>query len=374
MKHLKSIAVGIGMLALLGQPALAQEIIYSTHTGPNYDDNIYPIPRFFERITAATNGARTAKIVTGGVLASGPAALSSVKAGAFESTILVYAYTTSDLPVHSLIGDFYSRDPRVAAAATTETLLQDCPQCMEEMKKQNIVSLNNVSSTPYHLLCTEGNRIQSLADAKGKKVRAVGSYGQLAAHLGMVPVNLAIQEVREALERGQIDCAMNDPSQIEALQLDMVKYVTEVPLGTFQSMSAIVVNRDFWNGLSDEERQIWIDSSAQLIPDYEFNFMRRIDGVMERAKSGAGVEVVQPDQDLLDAVAAFSATQQSVAVETASGRGVQNAQAIADAYAANTEKWTQIVNEIGEGDWSEEQWNQFGARVKEEIYSNVSFE
>lgn len=371
---LTTLAVGLGMMVLAGQPAAAQEIIYSSHTGPNYDDNAITIPKFFDRITEATDGSRTAKIVAGGVLASGPAALSAVKSGAFETTILVYAYTTSDLPVLSVIGDLYSVDARVAAAATSETLLRDCPQCKQEMERQNIVALNNVSSTPYYLLCTEGNRVQSLADMEGKKIRAIGSYGQLAAELGAVPVNLAIQEVREALQRGQIDCAMNDPSQIEALQLDMVKYVTEVPLGTFQSMSAVVVNRDFWMGLSEEEKQIWLDSSAHLVSDYENNFINRVKGVMERAKSGSGVEVVTPDEDLLNAVLEFRESQVPLIVETATERGVENAQGIADAFEANTEKWTKIVNEIGDGEWSEDQWNQFAEIVEKEIYSDVNFE
>lgn len=372
--RLTTLAVGLGVMGLTGQPAAAQEVIYSSHTGPNYDDNAITLPKFFDRIEEATDGRRTASIVAGGVLASGGAALSGVKSGAFETTILVYAYTTSDLPVLSVIGDLYSVDARVAAAAATETLLQDCPQCLDEMKKQNIVALNNVSSTPYNLLCTEGNRIQSLADMEGKKVRAVGSYGQLAAALGAVPVNIAIQEVREALQRGQIDCAMNDPSQIEAIQLDMVKYVTEVPLGTFQSMSAVVTNRDFWMGLSDEEKQIWLDSSAELLADYENNFINRVKGVMERAKSGSGVEVVEPDQDLMDAVLEFRESQVPLIVQTATDRGVENAQGIADAFAANTEKWTKIVNDIGEGEWNDAQWDQFAEAAKTEIFDDVSFE
>ena len=372
--NVKSIAFGLAGALLFAQSAAGQEVIYSTHTGPNYDDNTYVIPRFFDRIEKATGGERTAKIVTGGVLAAGNAALSAVKSGAFETTILVYAYTTSDLPVHSLVGDFYSIDPKVAGAATTETILKDCPECLDEAKRQNVVILNNVSSTAYHLLCTEGNRIQSLADMQGKKIRAIGSYGQLAAALGAVPVNLQVQEVREALQRGQIDCAMNDPSQIEALQLDMVKYMTEVPLGTFQSMSAVVVNRDFWNSLSAEEKQIWLDSSALLVADYEYNFQRRVDGVMERAKSSSGLEVVKPDDDLLNAVLEFRASQTPAVVETATGRGVKNAQAIADAFKENTEKWTKIVAEIGAGEWSEDQWKTFGDKIKAEIFTGLSLD
>lgn len=369
MNIIKRIAISFAATIFACGGASAAELIYSTHTPPNYSDNKNVAEPFFERITAATNGEQTFRIAAGGVLASGQATLAALKTGAIDSAILIYNYTPSDLPVLGLLGDLYSVDSRVAGPATTQTMLLDCPECLDEMKKHNVVVLLNVSSTAYNFLCSN-SRIQSLADVAGKKVRAVGSFGPLAAHLGATPVNITVSEVFEALQRGQIDCAMNDPSTVHEMQLEMVKYVTDVPLGTFQSLGFITVNRDIWNGFTAEQKKAWINSASQGVADYAANFQARVSNVTGNAAE-RGIEIVQPDQDLVDAVNEFRANETPSLIERASSRGAKNPEALVEAFQANTAKWEKIVNDIGEGEWSQEQWDQYAKVVFDEIYSKV---
>ncbi|MFY0634036.1 MAG: C4-dicarboxylate TRAP transporter substrate-binding protein [Vannielia sp.] len=356
--------------ACLAGPLAAQELIYSSHTPDTYPDNAYTATRMFERITEATGGARTIRIAGGGVLAKGSAALSSVTSGAVDTAMLVYNYTPSDIPVLNLLGDLYSTDARVAGAATSETLLLDCPECKEEMDKHNIVVLFNTSSPPYNLLCTD-DRVESLADLAGLKVRAVGSFGPLAQHIGATPVNIPYDEVYEALQRGQIDCGMLDASQVSALQLDFLKYVTEVPLGTFQSIGFIAVNKDIWNGFSDEEKAIWIDSAGEAVRDFEFEFTGRVAAAEAKATEEYGTEFVTPAEDLVAAVAEYRASEKPALIERAKERGVKDPEAMIAAFEENTAKWQKIVDEIGTGEWGDAEWDAYAARVKEEIFSKV---
>ena len=60
-------------------------------------------------------------------------------------------------------------------------------------------------------------------------------------------------------------------------------------------------------------------------------------------------------------------------IETAKSRGVKDPEALISAFQKNTAKWEKIVAEIGEGDWSQEQWDQYAARIQEEIFSKVKF-
>src|SRR3546814_2387778 len=69
-----------------------------------------------------------------------------------------------------------------------------------------MVPLSAVSATPYHLLCTKA--VKSLADLKGLKVRAASSSAALVQALGATPVNVAVTEIYEALQRGQVDCTL----------------------------------------------------------------------------------------------------------------------------------------------------------------------
>jgi TRAP-type C4-dicarboxylate transport system substrate-binding protein len=368
----KSLIGAAAAATMIAAPAVATEFIYSSHTPDTYPDNAYTAKRFFERVEEMTGGEHKARIVGGGALAKGGAALSAVKSGAVDTTILVYNYTPSDIPVLGLLGDLYSTDARVAGPATSETMLLGCPECKEEMKKQNIVVLFNTSSPPYNLLCTN-DRVQSLADAKGLKIRAVGSFGPLAASIGATPVNITYGEIYEALQRGQIDCAMNDASQVKALQLDFLKYVTEVPLGTFQSIGFIVVNRDVWNGFSAEQKTAWLKSSAQGVADFEREFTGRVDAAKGVATGEYGTEFVTPDADLMEAVSSYRASETPSLVERAKDRGVKDPETIIASFQAATAKWEKIIAEIGEGDWNEEQWATYADRVYDEIFSKAEF-
>jgi TRAP-type C4-dicarboxylate transport system substrate-binding protein len=251
-------------------------------------------------------------------------------------------------------------------------MLLDCPECVEEMAKHNIVVLFNTSSPPYNLLCTD-DRVESLADVAGLRIRAVGSFGPLAAHLGGTPVNITYGEVFEALQRGQIDCAMNDSSQVTALQLDFLKYVTDVPLGTFQSIGFVVVNRDVWDGFSDEQKDAWIRSASQGVADFEYEFTNRVRDMTNEAIENYGLEIVAPAQDLVDAVFEFRAAEMPELAARARERGVKDPEAIIAAFQENTAKWQEIAAGIGEGEWTQEQWEQYADVVYQEIFSKVKF-
>ncbi|MAW85502.1 MAG: hypothetical protein CMJ42_03115 [Phyllobacteriaceae bacterium] len=369
LKTLTATAIATMALAM---PLSAKELIYTSHTPDTYPDNAYTAARFFERVKEMTGGEHEGRIVGGGALAGGAAALQAIKTGAVDSGILVYNYTPSDLPVLGLLGDLYSTNAKVAGPATSETMLLDCPECKEEMDRQNIVVLFNTSSPPYNILCAD-DRVETLEDVKGLKIRAVGSYGPLAAHLGATPVNITYGEIFEAMQRGQIDCAMNDSSQVKALQMDFVKYVTNVPLGTFQSIGFVVVNKDVWEGFTDEQKSAWLKSSAQAVADFEYEFTNRVRDMTKQAVDEYGTEIVEPAEDLSKAVAEYRASEIPSMIETAKSRGVKDPEALISAFQKNTAKWEKIVAEIGEGDWSQEQWDQYAARIQEEIFSKVKF-
>ncbi len=369
LKKLTATAIAVVVLAM---PVAAKELIYTSHTPDTYPDNAYTAARFFDRVKEMTGGEHEGRIVGGGALAGGAAALQAIKTGAVDAGILVYNYTPSDLPVLGLLGDLYSTDAKVAGPATSETMLLDCPECLEEMKKQNMVVLFNTSSPPYNILCTD-DRIENLDDVKGLKIRAVGSYGPLAAHLGATPVNITYGEIFEAMQRGQIDCAMNDSSQVKALQMDFAKYITNVPLGTFQSIGFVVVNRNIWDGFTDEQKQVWLKSAAQGVADFEYEFINRVRDMTQQAVDEYGTEIVEPAADLSQAVLDYRASELPSMAETAKNRGVNDPEAIIKAFQENTAKWEKIVAEIGEGDWTQEQWDQYAARIYDEIFSKANF-
>jgi len=369
---LKPWLMGVAFVAFSAVSASAANIIYSSHTQDTHSDNTYVGKRFFDRITEATGSEQTFQIMGGGVLASGANALSAVKTGAVDTAMLIYSYMPSDLPTMTLLGDLYGSDLRVSAAATTETMLLDCPQCQEEQERQNVFVLQNTATDNYSFICGSSG-VATLADVKGKKIRGSGAMARLAASLGATPVNATYAEIYEGLQRGALDCSLLDAGNLEAGQFwDVAKFVTPAPLGTFNSIGFAAINRDLWKSFTPKQRRAWLDSAAISVSDYTFNSADRVKRALVTAASEKGMTVLEPDEELLKAIGSFWDNEMESLVAAAEGRGVKDAKSIVDAYRKNYAKWEKIVAEISEGEWTEAEWQKFGERIRDEVYAKVS--
>src|SRR5690606_21361108 len=98
-------------------------------------------------------------------------------------------------------------------------------------------------------------------------------------------------------------------------------------------------------------------------------------GDIERASSTAksrGVKDPEPNGDIFgDAVEEFRKGDIERVISIAKSRGVKDPEPIVDIFVAAVEKWTQIVADIGEGEWDESQWDQYEAAIKAEIYDKM---
>ncbi|MDV7341203.1 TRAP transporter substrate-binding protein [Terasakiella sp. A23] len=97
--------------------------------------------------------------------------------------------------------------------------------------------------------------INSIADFKGLKIRAPGAYGKFLRNLGASPVSLAWSEIYTSLATGVIDGSIgsNMIDHRDGNHVEVAKYMYRLPLAGAQVLP-IVVNRNAWNKLSDEQK------------------------------------------------------------------------------------------------------------------------
>lgn len=367
--------LGAAMLASLPIAATAEEIIYSTNQPERHFDPSIVMKNFAERISQATGGEQTIAVNPGGVLASAAVALKSIGDGVVDAGNVIYPYTPALVPAIALLSELPGTIAQVSAAAVTETLLLDCPECRENMDANNVTILVNNTTEPFTFMCTK-KPAANLADLNGRKVRGVGGLGRIVADLGATPVNIAFPEVYEALQRGQIDCTVFGAASLATLQIwDVADYVTtELALGTFHGYGVLVVNKDLWSGFSPERKRVWLDAASGVVADNARYGLKAANEALKTAVAEKGVKAAPASDDLKAAVTEAIANLTQTAVDSARERGVKDPDAIAAAYTRNVEKWTAIYNEIGDGEWSEAQWNEFRARLKSEIYDRISVE
>ena len=258
------------------------------------------------RLEAASNGTLKPTLFTGPVLLAPGEHLSGIRDGIAQIGYHAGTYTPSDLPEDNVLAQvaFGYDDPFAAAFAITEANMT-LPQLQQQWKTNNIAYLGGYATSPYVLVCS--SKIETLADMAGKKVRVPGAaQSDWLASVGGVPVNVPSSEMYDGLDKGQLDCAAISAIDLKSRSLwDVGKYATLVNLGLYWSGYSQGANRDFWQSLSDAQRQAFFDTLPEAMIDETIQYM---DGDAEALAEATdhGVTVITPADDLLASVSDFS--------------------------------------------------------------------
>ena len=358
-------AAAIGLL--LATPARAQtEIIYGSYNPPTATNSKGGAFPWLDEIKRLSNGSIGYKFVGGGALVGTKTSLAGMRDGIVDAAMIVDLYYPSELPVSNVMAGLGSllKDARVAIAAVTEVQVLGCPECVKEFEKYNVKFLGGYSTAAYNLLCTSPT--SSLAELKGKKIRAPGAIGRMASAIGAVPVNITVTETYEALQRGQIDCTFGAAGWLDTYSLgDVAKHVTLIKTGGAFGGPMFNLRVDKWKALKPAERKILLDAAPIGVAGASFAYEADDDVALSKA-SQKGYKVVEPSSDLRAALEKFADEDAAVVIKQATGRGVKNAEAIVNAYRAANKKWSQIVAKVGNDKAA------YIEALRREIYSKAS--
>ncbi|SFC28961.1 C4-dicarboxylate TRAP transporter substrate-binding protein [Tropicimonas isoalkanivorans] len=370
----KTIALAAASAALTAAPALADTLIYGSALPSIHQANTVVVEPYAEAVAQATDGEVDIQLTAGGALAGNRETLGAVSDGALDMGLITDFYTPTELPNSTMISDLgvLGKDARVITAAVNENLLIACKTCKADYEELGIVPMMMYSTTPYHVMC-KGVDANALANLKGVKIRATGAMGQLMAGIGANPVNLQTTEAYEAMQRGSISCIAGSIPWLKTYQLgDMVTSVNMMALGTFHGTLPLNINADRWAELSDEQRAAMIEAIPARVRAIAKSYEDDDISVREDFEA-KGVSFVEADQAFIDAVEAHAASDVERVGEAAGDRGAVDPEASIAVFQGLVEKWTGIVNDIGEGAWDEAQWDAYEQKIREEIYEKAEF-
>ncbi|GAB5376980.1 MAG: TRAP transporter substrate-binding protein [Acuticoccus sp.] len=111
------------------------------------------------------------------------------------------------------------------------------------------------------ILLSNGDPIASPDDMKSKKARVFGkTLGDWVSTVGGVPTLISGSEQFLAYQRGTVDIGMTGVSGVQSRSLwDVMDTITKVDVADIEFI--VVINEDFWSGLSAEQ-QGWINEAA----------------------------------------------------------------------------------------------------------------
>jgi len=331
----------IALLAACGAASDDDPLVFSNTSPPDNAKNRYgSMPMIHE-----LEGTVDMKLVAGSQLFDSRTALASIGGGIADAGEVISSYSRSYLKHAVIMNDlmYLGRNELVINAAATETLLRDCPECMNDFANNNTLFLSGGAAGSYSMLCR--NEVASIADVKGKKFRAVGANRRWVRALGGVSVSLSISDMVEGLSRGLVDCIVGPIAWLKSFPIsDEVNFVYAYNVGAF-SFATMVINRDSWDGLSDlQKAAVWQSqpglSARVIIHLYIADAIRA--KMLAKAKN---ISIVTAGQDLDDFWEEFKRKEVSTVNEMSRSFGVEEPQLVSDSFMRNIEKWEKIIAE-----------------------------
>jgi TRAP-type C4-dicarboxylate transport system substrate-binding protein len=271
-----------------------------------------------------------------------------VKDGIADAGLGIAPYVPNLLPATNMIFSthVWGNDVVAATGAATETYILNCQECIDEHKAQNAVPLGGFTASAYMPMCRDN--VRTLADLKGKKIRASAGGVALMEALGAIPVAMDPTSAITALQRGTIECVHGDPEWLEGFGYwDVAKSVLMHPMGIGGPAMALYLNRNTWLSLTPDEKKAMVRGGAVAAAMQAINtFILQQERVLEEARK-KGIVLNPGSKEIEDAIAQFAPKQRAANIEVAKKFGVKNAEAIMAAYLKAQERWKGLSKDIG---------------------------
>lgn len=357
------------MLAMAGL-ALSSPVLADTYRATNWLQPIHtlnsePYQKFSKELDKATQGRIAFTVYSGGTLVPAKATLQALRDGTAQLGIVYPGYTPAELPLNNVLVDlgFLVKDPMAAAFAYTEINLGD-KDLIQEWQKQGVLFAGGYSTPSYNFMCVKP--IRSLADMKGKKIRtAGGTQTDWVSSAGGVPVSVPIGDVYTGLARGSIDCTMAEvPNLINSKFIEVAKSITRLDMGTVPG-ATYVLNPAFWKDLSAGDKKLMVTQMARGLADQQIAYAARAKQALQEAEGK--IEIIQPDQDLKDALQKFRASYiKALPQDSMKERRIKDPSSLIARYSELEAKWHDLLEKTDRNDAQ-----AVAALLEKELYGKV---
>ena len=348
--------------------AIAAEFTYGSWPPASDHLNTTALPRAFKAIEEATKGAVKWKLVAGGTLADGKGTFQAVQDNVIQGGLGIAVYVPNLVPSLNLIYStiIFGDDVVAATGAAMETLMLNCPSCIEEFQKMNAVAMGGFTGSPYALYCREP--IKSVAELKGKRIRGTGGGAELWRIAGAVPIGATLPEAVSLLQRGGMDCMWGVWEWLKTFGYgDFAKQVVDYPLGISGPAIGLMLNRTTWKSLTPEQKRLHLKQAGYVTAEMALgNFVIKNEATFKEVQSTKGVVLVKVDgKDFEELIKSYKAVERERNIENAKKFGVKDPASIVDAHEKNLAKWKVLSKQIGRD------INKFAETMNREVYDKV---
>jgi len=122
---------------------------------------------------------------------------------------------------------------------------------------------------------------------------------------------------------------------------DVAPYVNLLEVGSFKSNTSVGFNRDFWRGLTLDQRKAFLKNAPIMVIGPGIDYIKNDEKVYPEAKLKK-VNMIQPTEEMKKQHAAFFERDKSAISEAATKRGVRDPNAIISKYMELLPKYEKL--------------------------------
>ena len=224
------------------------------------------VEKLAELVEQKTNGEFTLNLSYGG-LSNNRENLDGISFGAFEMAQFCAGYHPDKNPSITVLELPFLGVDSLEKEIEVSMAVYNHPAVEKDLGRWN-ATLLMPSPLPQYNVVGVGDAPSNLEDFEGLRVRATGGIGAAMETIGAVPTSMSATEVRQSIDSGVISAASFAPhahmsfGTVEAADW----WTTNLNPGTVNC--PVVVNNDALASLSDEHRDILMDSVDEALDYY----------------------------------------------------------------------------------------------------------
>ena len=342
-------------LAATAGASAAETYRFSNWNAPG-EPTVVANQMFVDDLAEATDGEISFDFFTAAAILPPAAHLAGVGDGVVQIGQATTGYTPSDLPLNASVGGFgfIESNPTAIGLAYADWIMHDS-DALGEWESHNVIPLGAFSTPDYTLICNTAEPITELEQIRGLKIRSYGLIGGLVKDLGGVPVSMPSSEAYQALQTGALDCAsLGANFLVDANLAEVAKFSTLTRWTPAFNSPQMVLNKDFWQELTEEQRSLILTLGARTQARAHILYNAAAEKAFATSIEG-GHTVVEPSESLQKAledwVAAGVGDMAGIARDT---YGVADPEAVFASFEPYVEKWGGLVRGMANPEDEEE--------------------
>lgn len=259
---------------------------------------------FAEKVKELSDGKMEIVVYGSGQLGNERDMIEGVQLGTIDMAMNTSAYLSNLAPQFGLLDLPFLYEDYEDAKGKLEGEAGD--YLKDKLKDEQGIRVLGYWNSGFRVMLTKSSAINSLADLKGRNMRApeVDVYVNMFKALGANPTPIPFGEVYTSMQTGVVDGVEVCAEEMYTMKFQEVGKYIAVTNHIF-STQIPVINEDVYQGLTDEQKKV-LDDAMKEATDWEWEHFEEADAEALKAMEDGGVEVTHPDrQEFMDACASM---------------------------------------------------------------------